>query len=302
MNAKIEPITIKQRSGFLGGTDAAVIAGCHPYKTARELYHEKRGELESPDISDKEAVIWGNVLEDVIAQEYSRRTGNKVRRVNSKLTHPDFDFIGGHIDRDIVGIPRALEVKTASLYLASQWGPSGSDEVPEHYLLQCQHYMGLLPKVEMFDLVVLLGGQDLRLYHIPRDDGLIENLFSLEAEFWRDVQAANEPDFDFEHKSTADLIARLYPGTSGAVITLPDEALHWQKVMADAQEQAKQYGAIVDGAKTHLKALCGDAAVALIPGADGAGFTRKVVKRKGYTVDDAEYVDFRFSKKPKGVQ
>jgi hypothetical protein len=72
-------------------------------------------------------------------------------------------------------------------------------------------------------------------------------------------------------------------------------------VLDAAKSQAKEYNAVADGAKTHIKALMGDAAVGLVPGLDGAGYTRKITKRKGFTVEDTEYVDMRFTKKPKGV-
>jgi len=287
----------------IGGTDAAVIAGCHPYKTERELYHEKRGEIEQEDISDKDAVYWGNVLEDTVAIEFARRTGNKVHRVNKTLKHPDYPFIIGHIDRNIAKTDRALECKTASAYISRDaWGPSGTDQVPEHYLIQCQHYMGLLPKVKVFDLAVLIGGNDFRMYEIPRDDNLIRSLVDLEVAFWDRVGAANAPEFDYSHESTIELIQRLYPGTDGQVIELPAGALHWHEVLTKAKEVAKTYESVIEGAKAHLQELMGQSAVGLIPGMDGAGYTRKLTKRKSFTVEATEYIDFRFTKKPKGVK
>lgn len=296
----MEPNTIKERSGFIGGTDAGVIAGVNPYKTALELFLEKRGEVPAEDISDKEAIIWGNVLEDVIAQEYSRRTGYDVRRVNKKLTHPVHDFIGGHIDRDILKTDRALEVKTAGTFMAKDWGPAGSDEVPEHYYLQCQHYMSCLPKVNVFDLAVLVGGQDFRIYHIHRDEAMIKTLEDLIVDFWRRVQENDAPDLEFDHRSAKDLLKKMYPGTNAEVVKLSGEAEHWHKVAVEAADKAKQYKAVSDGAKLHLMAMIEDNAVGLIEGV--GGYTRKIVKRKGYTVEDTEVLDFRFSKNPKGVK
>lgn len=284
----------------LGGTDASVIAGCSPYKTARELFHEKRGEIVPEDISEKDAVHWGSVLEDTVAQEYARRTGHKVRRRNVTLVHPEHEFIIGHIDRDVVGVPRALECKTAGAYFKKgDWGPSGTDEVPEHYLLQVMHYMGLMPKVDVMDLAVLIGGRDFRIYEIGRDQDLIDDMFALEVDFWADVQAGVEPEFDFTNPSTAELLNTLYPGTNGEVISLPESSVNWLAVMDEARAKAKEYTAVVDGAKLHLKALMADAAVGLFP--DGSGFTRKVIVKKPYEVAASSYVDFRFSKKPKGV-
>lgn len=294
---------LHEHNSGIGGTDASVIAGCNPYKSERELYHEKRGEIAVEDISDKDAVYWGNVLEDTVAQEYARRTGTKVRRVNRTLKHPDHGFIIGHIDRDITKTDKALECKTAGAYISkSDWGPNGTDQVPEHYLIQCQHYMGLMPKVNVMDLAVLIGGRDFRIYVIPRDQGLIDSLFSLEAAFWDRVKSANEPDFDFNHATTKELILKLYPGTNGEVFTLPEDAQQWHEVLVSAKASVKNYTGVIDGAKAHLLSLMGNAAVGLMPDMNGAGFTRKVIKKKGFSVDPTEYIDFRFSKSPKGVK
>ena len=34
-------------------------------------------------------MYWGNVLEPIVAWHYSKRTGNKVRRINAVLQHPN---------------------------------------------------------------------------------------------------------------------------------------------------------------------------------------------------------------------
>jgi len=291
------------RQNGIGGTDSSVIAGCNPYKTVRELYHEKRGEIVQEDISDVDAVYWGNVLEDTVAVEYARRTGFKVHRVNRTLMHPEHRFILGHIDRNVSKTDRALECKTAGAFVKrDEWGPDGTDQVPEHYLLQCQHYMGLLPKVRVFDLAVLIGGRDFRIYEIPRDDGLISNLIDLEIDFWKQVEAANAPDFDYGHGSTSGLMEKLYPGTDGQVIELPSDALFWHKVLEDSKAEAKRYQGVIDGAKAHIQALCGSAAVSLIPGTNGGGYARKQIKKKPYTVEPKPYIDMRFSKSPKGAK
>ena len=71
------------------------------------------------------------------------------------------------------------------------------------------------------------------------------------------------------------------------------------KTLQDAVKHAKQYQDVADGAKAHIKAAIGPAAVGLIPGMDGAGYTRKLVMRKAYQCEASTYIDFRFSKKPK---
>ena len=291
---------IDRRQG-IGGSDAAAVAGCDPYKSARTLYHEKRGEIPEDDLSDNDAVYWGNVLEDTIAQEYARRTGNKIRRVNRTLVHPDLSFVRAHIDRDVVGTNRALEVKMTGAFMAESWGAPGTDEVPERVHIQCSHYLAVLPKIEVFDVAVLIGGNDFRIYHVPRDNDIIQGLLLIESDFWDRVQKGPPPDFDYDHKDTSALLEKLYPGTDGSVITLPNEAAHWHAVLEECKSLAKKYKAGADVAKDHLKSLCGSSSIAYLPGEDGA-YTRKLVSPKGYTVSDPKpYILMSHTKNPKGA-
>ena len=45
------------RTQYIGGSDAGVIAGVDPYKTELQLYYEKTGELAEEDISGKEDIV-----------------------------------------------------------------------------------------------------------------------------------------------------------------------------------------------------------------------------------------------------
>lgn len=149
MNANAEWLALRKTG--IGGSDAPVVCGMSPWKSALELYLEKRGEAEPEDLSDNDAVRFGTLLEDVIADEYVRRTGRKVRRVNRQLRAKDHPFMVANLDRDVVGQPRILECKTAGIHAKDEWGEQGTDEVPEYYLLQCTHYLAATVNVVLYD-------------------------------------------------------------------------------------------------------------------------------------------------------
>ncbi|WP_065202504.1 YqaJ viral recombinase family protein [Chromobacterium subtsugae] len=295
------------RNTGIGGSDAGTVLNVNPYKTPLQLYLEKRGEIEPDDISEKEAVHFGNVLEDIVAQEYSRRTGRRVERCTTTLRHPKHPFMLGNLDRLVwegdkrpqhrgeIRTRHLLECKTAlgRFIDKSAWGPDGSDEVPMTYMAQCQHYLAVTD-AEQIDLAVLLSGPEFRIYPIKRDDELITAMIEQEGEFWERVQSGSAPEMDYDHDTTPDLLAKLYPGTDGSEIVLPDSALHWQQVLAEAKEQVKLYDSIATGAKNHLLHLMGNAAIGKLP--DGSQFTRKAITRGAYTVDPVTYIDFRFKK------
>lgn len=288
---------LNARMGGIGGSDAPVVAGLSAWKQPLQLYYEKRGEMEF-DGPEGEHIGFGNLLEDVIAQEAARRLDVKVRRVNRLLRHKKHPFIIGYIDRDIVGAPWMMECKNVG-FKSAEWGPDGSDEVPESYLLQCTHYLAVTG-AELCKLAALFSGNHMRIYNIPRDQGLIDSLIEIEREFWDHVEKGIPPFIQYEHSTTPDLLTRLYPGTNGEEIALPEQALHWHQVASESAALEKQYRTSKETAQSHLRALMGEASIALLP--DGTGYTRKEVKRKGYTVEPSSYIDFRFSKKPKGAK
>jgi putative phage-type endonuclease len=177
------------RTKYIGGSDAGSIAGLNPWKSEYQLWLEKTGQEEPADLSQNARVEWGTRLEDAVAQAYSETTGMPVEPVGSH-EDPQYPFIVAHIDRDIPGTDGILECKTAGS--AHGWGEPMTDEVPDQYFAQVQHYMFVSGK-KWCDIAVLIGGSDFRIYHIDRDDDFIDALVKLEVEFWRKVQAMEPP-------------------------------------------------------------------------------------------------------------
>lgn len=169
---------LTRRQG-IGGSDAGIIMGLNKYKTAFELWLDKTGQV-LPDESAGEAAYWGNQMEEVVAKEFEKRTGKKVRRSNMMYQHPEHDFMLANVDRFIVGEDALLECKTASAYLAKEWE---SDEVPATYLVQIQHYLAVTGKSKAY-VAVLIGGNKFIWKEIERDEELINQIIAFELDFW----------------------------------------------------------------------------------------------------------------------
>ncbi|MGQ7158114.1 YqaJ viral recombinase family protein, partial [Escherichia coli] len=67
------------------------------------------------------AAYFGNVLEEVVAKEFAKRTDLKVQRSKAILQHPEYPWMLANVDRLIVGEKIGLECKTASEYLKKEW-------------------------------------------------------------------------------------------------------------------------------------------------------------------------------------
>ncbi len=199
---------LNTRSKGLGGSDMGAVLGLNPYASPLDVYLDKIGE--APEQEDNDAMYWGRTLEDIVAQEYVNRTGRKVRRRNAVLQHPDHPELLANLDREIVG-GGILECKTA-LY-PDGWGDAGTDQVPNHYLIQTVHYMAITG-AEYADLAVLIGGRDFRIYHIARDQELIDYVVHAGVEFWNEhvVPRVSPPP------RTAEDMLKAFPRDNGASI------------------------------------------------------------------------------------
>ena len=138
------------RKRGIGSSDAAAAVGLNPYKSQLELWLEKTGRdtgLTKTDPQDeKSPAYWGNVLEPIVAWHYSKRTGNKVRRINAVLQHPnpELPWMLANIDREVIGTEdvQILECKTAGINGAGLW----REGVPEYVVLQVMHQLAVTGK------------------------------------------------------------------------------------------------------------------------------------------------------------
>ena len=170
----------------------SAILGLNKHKTALDVWAEKTGRKPDDDLSDNEAVLFGNLLEDTIAQEWARRNSKKVRRVNRTLYHPQYDFIMGHIDRDVVGEQAGLEIKNMGEWVAKSALGDGEDEAKPEHIVQCLWY-AMLWNVPHWYLAVLVGGNRLRQFTIKRDPELEKTILERAVSFWQNNVLADVP-------------------------------------------------------------------------------------------------------------
>lgn len=236
---------LQERAKGIGGSDAGIILGLNKYRTAFELWLEKTGQVEPVEI-DNEAIYWGNEMENVVAKEFEKRTGKKVRRTNFMYSHPDYPFIKANVDRLVVGESAVLECKTASAYLAKEWE---ADEVPATYLVQLQHYLGVTGKEKGY-IAVLIGGNRFIWKEVERDEELISMIFEAEKHFWEyHVQQFNAPELDGSSAAEQYLKEKYDKAEANKEIVLPGEC----KDLLTRYEQVKNDEKLVKTAKTEIE-------------------------------------------------
>ena len=201
---------------------------------------------------------WGRALEPVIRQEYAEATGRVVLQPSDMLRHPKHEFMLANLD-GMTEDRRVVEIKTARSALG--WGEPGSDQVPQDYMFQVQHYMAVTG-FEVADVAVLIGGSDFRLYEVPADAELQEMMIDAEASFWDRVITNTPP----EPVSLADAQARygraLAAGAIEATREVTDALARFQAINAQIdglQEQA-------DIAKAQIMAFMGERESLIVSG------------------------------------
>jgi predicted phage-related endonuclease len=227
-----------------------------------------------------EPAYWGTVLEDILAQEFSKRTGYVVRRAPESISHPDRPWQLGSIDRffyvpkpgqtvrrlesEISAGLRApdgiLEIKTTTLRKESEWqnGP------PMYPYCQVQHYLSVTGYRSAW-IVVLIGGQTFKMFPVERDEAFIAEMVARETDFWRRVEERDPPPVDGLPSTSLALSG--VAATPEKIVDLEPEAMGYFVRMADLHEQISHLEQEREVLVNTVKQVMGDAERATLGGA-----------------------------------
>lgn len=169
------------RKKGIGGSDVAAIMGLSKWRSPLDVWLEKTGRAEPPDLSGKESVEWGNRLEPLVAEKFKDMHPElKVLRKNCTMVSNERPWAFANIDRELRGDGRGvLEIKTVGLRSASEWVFG----VPDYYMTQVQHYLSITGW-DFNWVAVLIGGQEYREYFVPRDEDDIAAIDKAVDTFW----------------------------------------------------------------------------------------------------------------------
>ncbi len=253
MNAPDRAAWLNERRTGIGGSDIAAILGVSPYRTAVDVWMDKLGKVEHQP--ENEAMYWGNVLEGVVAREYSIRNDIKVERIKRIIRRPGCDWMLANLDRlcwqdgkapvirrtgQIVS-RHALECKTASAFKSDVWNRAdslGDEPLPVEYTAQVMWYMAVAD-LDVVDVAVLIGGQKYAQRRVERDDETIRNMIERAEAFWfGNVIARVAPQ-----PVTSDDAKALYPSDDDSTIEADDALL---ADIGRAKAIKKEIGALSD--------------------------------------------------------
>lgn len=252
---------LKERQKGIGGSDVGAILGVNKWKTPFQVYIEKTENI-TEENEQSESAYWGTELEELVAKEFTRRTGKKVRRNNKHLVHKEYPFIVANIDRRIVGENAILECKTTSSYNSKEWE---NEEVPASYLLQCQHYM-VVTGAEKCYIACLIGGQRFVHYELHRDEELINLIIEKEKEFWNMVQNKTPPQLDGSSAAENWINERFNQSDPTAEVFLTTEYEDKIKELQKLKDNAKELDTKIKEIENNIKLELGEAERGILQG------------------------------------
>lgn len=267
---------LNYRKRGIGGSDAAVVLGLSPFRTARDLFYDKIGE----ELAIKEEDNWvakkyGHLLEDLVAEIFAFKTGLRVYKINKMFSHPLHPFMLADIDY-FVEMPdkstSILECKTTGHHSKDKWDDGA---VPINYEMQGRHYMSVMNLNKVFYACLYGNNENDFIYrYIDRDLDYEADLIEQEQYFWEEyVLPKIEPPYtedgdlvlksirryhgEADKKAGSLKLDRSFVPNIEQFLKLREEKLALDHKAAAIEEQMKKlYAPIVDKMGIACTALC----------------------------------------------
>lgn len=205
---------VERKSG-IGGSDAGAIMGFNKWATPLTVYFSKISDEKTSEVNNP-AIEWGNMAEDAIRRGIAKQYGLKIekapymyRSIKHSFMIADLDgLVFAESETDIDGSKveglGGLEIKTTTRFN----NEFSSDEIPDSYYCQVQHYMSVTG-LGWFILAVMIDRVGGKTYVVPRNEEFIDQLVHTESVFWHDLVQKRVPPAPKGTEREMDLISSL---------------------------------------------------------------------------------------------
>lgn len=177
----------------IGASEAATVLGLSPWQTPTELWLSKTGDepvyLSTGD-DQTPAMEWGHRLEPAILEKYNEEMGwaGAVPPAETRM-HPD----GLPIFATPDGLPADGCVDAKCTNFDMDWGEEGTDEVPDHYMVQGVIQMAVFDRPWVDFAVLFLSRRRFGIWRVERDRALEDVVLDRLSVWWSDHVVGGEP-------------------------------------------------------------------------------------------------------------
>jgi putative phage-type endonuclease len=243
-----------------------------------KLWAIKTGRIFPDDLSDNEAVYWGNLLESTVIEELQRRTGRDIEPSGTLVQSQEHPWMLATVDGWASMLTVPVEVKTTGGVHANDW----ADGAPDYNVWQLQQQMAATG-TNMAMTAVLVGTYGFKLLwqDVERDEERIAEIIKWGDWFWGYVERDEPPPIenDIAQADVSDTLARLWsePKVGGTRLALPVEAVEWDARLSETKESIKALAEYKLLLENDIKLAISDSEGGVLP--DGDGYTYKAQSR-----------------------
>lgn len=204
---------------------------------ANEVILTKQGKMEIEDLSDKEFVQMGHVMEPVIASLASQKLGVELTKIEESLTHKKHKWMASHFDFGGTenGKTILVECKNYGVHQRNRFDDV-ANSVPSPDLAQLIHEAAVF-EIDRIYLAVLFGGSEFVMFPFDITDHQKDQLIQQLAVVWGHVQAGTTMP-----PESVDQCKLLYPQDVPGTVKM-------------ASQSVEQACALLRSTKEQIKAL-----------------------------------------------
>jgi len=231
----LTPDQLRERKKGIGGSDAAAICGLSKWKTPVDVYLDKTTE-EIKEYSNH-TLERGNILEPLLKELFNKQFNVNVQTLDT-IWSKEHAFMFANLDGVLRDQEVLVDFKHYNRFKEKEWEEEWSDQIPEDYLLQMQHYLAVtkLKKAlvivqfaeesifeSLYKIIISEDGgihkalefvksewlplKPLKIYEVYPHEKLINKIIKIEKEFWHENVLKRIPPT----WTTRDDLAKLFP-------------------------------------------------------------------------------------------
>lgn len=245
-----EEFLLRRKSG-LGGSDMGAIMGLSKYRTALDVYNDKISN--DIDLTPNDILDLSSYLEDYTAKKFADLKNYTVKRYNAELTHRQYGYLKGNIDRRIIpysGSPDMgiLECKALSTYNFRRVEMYG---IPDEYMIQLQFYFAISNYKYNWGYFAILNRDNgkILVFRVMADRELGKVIIEAGKNFWENHIVTQTPPVQENEQKAISM-----PKIDGKITDMSDntklnELINRYKEYNELKTQAED---LVDEVKTEI--------------------------------------------------
>lgn len=249
---------LKWSRGGIGGSEVAALLDLSPWLTPLSVWEAKMGIAQ--ETAETEAMRWGIRNEKHIIDDMLECLELRDCRLENVDTKKVSGYMRGTADALIFESGFNAPAKLRCIFEAKTsrhgngFGDDGTDDIPEHYMCQVQHYLEVFDCEQAY-LGCLLAGSELRIYPIKRNRDIGRLLRDTCNKFWREHVLTKTPP----PPSSYAECSRIWKRSNESYTFADSQTLDLLAQIKQGQAQIKELEKLVDGQKKQLCSFIAEA-------------------------------------------